>query len=311
MHLVFSPDGKWLVFALCEARGCSLVRIVAWDWRGAPSSRRIVLASFTGVMTGLAFSPDGTFLSAACVISHCDPVDTSIIVTDTKYVRVWHWQDGGPLLPVCQIEVENRTTVDGLSISHDNMFLAAACSDKVVRVWRLPSGQLHRTFTGHADIVTAVAFSPVSSDLVASASQDQTVQIWSCQEDATTPKLKHDGANMLMDVAFSRNGRWVITGDGGVQVRLWDPLTGQLAHCVLGPGASMLNAIAISGDEECVAVAGLRSAARYCRTSPRDKYGWQASRARIVQNTSCLGCSHQHCSGRPKRLRAFAGGDNL
>src|SRR5262245_60311457 len=76
-------------------------------------------------------------------------------------------------------------------------------------------------------MVWAVAFAPKGA-LLASASQDQTVRLWTASEQTEVATLKGH-ANEVWSVAFSADGSRLATGDRG-----WEniPLAGPSRSCV-------------------------------------------------------------------------------
>ena len=76
--------------------------------------------------------------------------------------------------------------------------------DKTVKLWDAATGQLLRTFEGHADVVNSVAFSP-DGTRVLSGSDDKTLKLW----DAATGQLLRtfEGhTDEVTSVAFSPDG---------------------------------------------------------------------------------------------------------
>lgn len=79
-------------------------------------------------------------------------------------------------------------------------------------------------FTGHADIVSAVAWSP-DGKYIATASWDHTVQVW----DASNGKLVFTYAghtDIVYALAWSPNGKYLASGSGDNTVQVWDASNG-------------------------------------------------------------------------------------
>ena len=124
----------------------------------------------------------------------------------------------------------------GLAWSPDSQLLASiGGQDNTIQIWNISTLQcavnaFHQcmTYTGHTAQVEAIAWSP-NGDYIASASDDQTVQVW----DAHTMKLLYryqDPGSEVKAIAWSPDGKRLVLGDDNNHVQAWDALTG--AHLI-------------------------------------------------------------------------------
>lgn len=134
--------------------------------------------------------------------------------------------------------------VRSLAASADGRWLAAAGSDRAIRVWELPSGRLAQTLEGHTNAVTAVTFIPGEGALL-SASEDGTVRRWTLDAGASEVLVSRpaDAANA---VAVTRDGRLAAIGFERGAVVLLELPTGTTR--VLGPQQHPVYAVAFSPD---------------------------------------------------------------
>ena len=80
--------------------------------------------------------------------------------------------------------------------------------------------RLVHVFTGHTDLVNAIAKSPDGS-LVVSASDDHTIRFWSTATGAPIGEPLHGHTKGVTAVAFSPTGTCIVSGSCDNTVRLW------------------------------------------------------------------------------------------
>jgi WD40 repeat protein len=177
------------------------------DWTGANVSLAGLTTNLFGKVTALAFSADSTKLVSGCAAG-------SNFVTA---VPAGSFVATGPAYNTSV----GPAAVTSVAFSSGGL-MASGCEDSTISVYN-SSWNLLWTSTGaagaHATNVTAVAFSSDGS-LLASASLDQTIKIWSTANWACLQTLSGH-TNGVASVAFSPNGQELVSGSVDGTVKIW------------------------------------------------------------------------------------------
>ncbi len=129
----------------------------------------------------------------------------------------------------------------------------ARTEDKTAKVGAI------RTFTGHTNVVSSVAFSADGKRAV-TGSWDKTVRLWDV--DAGTELKRFDGpAKTVRSVALSRNGARIAAGGGDQLVWLWAVAAGGEPRHLPGHGDT-ITGVAFSPDGKRLVSASLDQTAR-------------------------------------------------
>ena len=238
----FSPDGRFVLTG-SEDKTAKL-----WD-----ASSGAQLRSFEGHQDGVhsvAFSPDGrTVLTGSSSFGGKDHA-----------ARLWNLSTGEQL----RAFEGYFNSVGSVAFSPDGRFvlegfgswMATTDSDNQGMLWDTGSGQRVPSFAMHSTGINAVAFSP-DGHFVATGNQESQLlfdnNVWNNTAwlwDAATgnPVRSFDGSTSTVNsIAFSPDGRELLTGSSDNTARLWDAGTGQLIRSFEG-NANIVFSVAFSPD---------------------------------------------------------------
>jgi WD40 repeat protein len=160
-------------------------------------------------------------------------------------------------------------TVDAVAFSPDGKFVLTGSLDNTAKLWDAATGAEVRTFSGHTGPVESVAFSP-DGKYVLTGSRDKTAKLWDAATGAlvqtfydptnvvrTSVELKRSNHSM----AFSPDGKYVLTASDDGTPKLWDAATGALVRTFSGH-TNIVRSVAFSPDGNYVLTGGLDDTAR-------------------------------------------------
>lgn len=131
------------------------------------------------------------------------------------------------------------------------------------RAGREPDGQPLGSLDDHPRRVNDLAFSP-DSQLLVTASSDQTARVWRIADASAIQILDHGGG--VDSVAYSPDGQYIATGATDGLIRIWRTADGQVERTI--PGESVTTAsVAFSPDGQALATGGFDRIVRLWRVS--------------------------------------------
>ena len=174
-----------------------------------------------------------------------DNTITLVVAGSQKKIRLWNF---GLKKETGQLE-GHKATIKALAVSPDpdpaTKIIASGSQDGMVILWVMNTKRKWFEFSAHADEVTALAFCPdKDSNLLASASSDRAIKLWSIEENKATLKLKLDGGCGVLAIAFSPDGKTLYSAGDDNLIRRWDVATGKQTDIFKGHDGIIVSLIA-------------------------------------------------------------------
>jgi len=191
----YSPDGKMIAAGADDG----FIRI----WNLEDKSLVQEWSAHTSSLVSVSFSPDGKVLISA-------GQDATVVLWDVNTLR--------KILTICETpNAPSSGTVPALS--PDGSLLAVSWTDGFLRLYKLPSEKAVATYRCPQEKVNSICFSPDGTS-VAVASLDNSVMIYDVTRPDSVPRPVNAGhTNLALCVAFSPDGRWIVSGSKDKTVR--------------------------------------------------------------------------------------------
>jgi WD40 repeat protein len=209
--VTFSPDGN----TIASSGDDRLIKL--WDIKTGALIRTLTGHSLN--VWSVRFSPDGTQL-ASCSFD--------------RSFKLWNVNDGKLLVD----NKQHRQAIVDIAYSNNGKMIVTTSDDKTIRIWNVQDGSLLRILEV-PEHIQAAAFSPDDRLLMTGGRDKPTIgeflqtifgdsesnkgvsaRLWDVRSGALLHTFVEQG-NDVNDVAFSHNGKWIVTASADKSIGLW------------------------------------------------------------------------------------------
>lgn len=226
----FSPDGR----LLASAGTNGMLRL--WDRETA--QMRQALAGHSAIIQAIAFSRDGHRLVSGDVNGE---------------LRVWDQGVSGFWQPGATVSViPGSGSITALALLPGDGRIVAGTQGGTIKIFSA-TGQLELSIDAHD--LGVLSLSVALDGRIASSGEDRIIKIWEASTGELIRTLEgHSTPGHVVSIAFSPDGKLLVSGGEDRTVRIWDTHSGSMKHTfkVDGVGGEQL-AVAFAHDGSLVA----------------------------------------------------------
>jgi telomerase protein component 1 len=165
--------------------------------------------------TKCCFSPDGRRIAAGTIGIEC-----------WGSVFIWDATDGRLLN-----KFEDERPVAAVALGPGGRRVAFALYGGTVEVREVDSGSVLARWSGHDDEIDAVAFTQRGDRILTASSQDGTIKLWDFSAPVDDPQMNAH-ASVILNLAFSSDGRRLVSASSSSTTWLWDAVSGAPVACL-------------------------------------------------------------------------------
>lgn len=235
--VIFSPDGKNLISASDDRS------IKVWPLDG----KLPIIIKVDSPVKDITFSPDGNVLASSETNGGRDKLkDGTVDNSKDGIIKLWDWNSADKKT-IRAIRTEqcnnNKCTIWAVRFSPDGKFLATASENRTIKLWNSDGDFVgyidgsDKNDGGHQSWILGLNFSSKKTQdgkyLLASASDDKSVRLWSFRPDydVNSPKKKELTLEVLelaghkskvSAVEFTSDGRTLASASNDKTVKLWN-----------------------------------------------------------------------------------------
>lgn len=149
-------------------------------------------------------------------------------------IMVWSFPDG---VEVAKIAKVHPRAIKAMAYNCQNALVFTGSKDGTVAICKLEDKKLVCKSNGHRTSVRALALAPPGTHdfAFATASKDHTIKFWKMVGDKLeVDKVLEGHDSAIYSLAFSPDGKHMISGGAGTNLRLWDVASRKLINKVKG-----------------------------------------------------------------------------
>jgi len=157
----------------------------------------------------------------------------------------------------------HTSEINNLLITADRKLLISASADQTIKVWKLNTGELLKTFN-HNSYVNDLAISP-DGQILASGGANEIIKLW----DLATGELLADlsgHTSSINALLFNLDGKILYSASADQTIRIWDLATRKEKQVLQGH-TSAVNALAIRPDGQVLASGSADKTIRFWETT--------------------------------------------